>query len=94
VIKSISITPPSPKPGNTVTLSAEVTDLGNDINNNLTYQWKQISGPPIDIINTDTNNLSFIAPAVNAVSSIDIILIVTDKDNNSDSHTISFNIYP
>jgi hypothetical protein len=94
VIKSISITPPSPKPGNTVTLSAEVTDLGNDINNNLTYQWKQISGPPIDIINTDTNNLSFIAPAVTAVSSIDIILIVTDKDNNSDSHTISFNIYP
>ncbi len=60
----------------------------------LKYQWQQISGPQIDIINSNTNNPSFIAPEVTKISPVEIILIVNDKANNSDSTTTSIEIHP
>jgi hypothetical protein len=94
VIESISFTPQAPQSNNNVSLLAKVTDEGNNINTDLKYQWQQISGPLIDIINSNTNNPSFIAPKVTKVSPIEIILIVNDKANNSDSTTKRIEIHP
>jgi hypothetical protein len=94
VIQSISITPQTPQSNNNVSLLAKVTDEGNNTNTDLKYQWQQISGPQIDIINSNTNNPSFIAPEVTKISPVEIILIVNDKANNSDSTTTSIEIHP
>lgn len=49
--------------GKVVTLTGTVTGTTN-------VQWSQVSGPPVELINANTNTATFVAPAVSAATSL------------------------
>lgn len=73
--------------GQTVTLSATVTDAEND---ELTYQWEQITGDTVALNNPDKLSTSFVAPATSG--ELTFTLTATDIKGVSSSDTITVSV--
>lgn len=50
----------------------------------LTYQWSQIGGPSVTLLNSNTVNCSFVAPQVSSTQTVTIRLTVDDGNGGSD----------
>ena len=61
--------------------------IDSDPNDKLTYSWKQITGPAVKLLNSNTTNPSFIAPTVSSDRDLKFLLIAKDDkgatSNNS-----------
>lgn len=67
----------------TVTEKSKVTikSVGTDVDGNIvSYQWEQISGPKIQLDNTDKAEINFTAPAINSPQTLTFKILVTDND--------------
>lgn len=72
--------------GDTVNLSGSgSTDPDSDP---LTYQWSQIAGPSVTLLNSNTVNCSFVAPQVASNQTVTIRLTVDDGNGGSDTDDV------
>ncbi|NVK23373.1 MAG: DUF1566 domain-containing protein [Gammaproteobacteria bacterium] len=74
----------------TVTLSGSATDTDDSI---VSYQWTQLSGDSVVLINADSDSASFTAPDVSSSDNLTFQLTVTDDDGAEgvDSVTVTVN---
>ncbi len=63
-----------------VSVAATVSGNGNEI---VSYLWIQTSGSTVELINADTDTLSFTAPEIIANEVIGLSLTVTDSDDDA-----------
>ena len=63
--------------GNTISITGSGSDDDGSI---VSYQWSQISGPQVTLLNADTATVSFEAPSVNSTSDVVLQLTVTDNE--------------
>ena len=54
----------------------------------LTYQWSQIGGPSVTLLNSNTVNCSFVAPQVSSTQTITVRLTVDDGNGGSDTDDV------
>ena len=59
----------------------------------LTYQWEQISGPQVSLLNSDTSSASFTVPA-GFLDGLVFSLTVTDQSGLTHTDYVSFIIIP
>lgn len=69
----------------TVLLNGDAFDSDGD---QLTFVWTQIGGTPVSIIDAGTQNASFIAPATDAIITLQFRLTVSDNISGSSSDDI------
>ena len=73
----------------TLTLTCVGSDPDGDA---LTYSWKQISGPTVEMINPNSAMLSFVAPGVVKTTILEFECTVTDGElSSSDSVMVTIN---
>ncbi|MEF3194183.1 MAG: hypothetical protein K6346_08215, partial [Halothiobacillaceae bacterium] len=58
------------KPNTTVTLDASGTTDPKNTGNPIYYRWSQLSGPTVNLINSDAQKASFVAPNVTAATDL------------------------
>ncbi|MEZ0243894.1 MAG: PKD domain-containing protein, partial [Sphingomonas sp.] len=76
--------------GQTVTLNGGgSTDPDN---NPLTYQWTQVSGPPVTLSNATAANPTFVAPNVTGTQNLVFQLVVNDGTVNSQPDTVTIGV--
>jgi hypothetical protein len=73
--------------GETVTLTAQVTDLDGD---SMTYQWSQLSGNAVVLQNTTTPVVSFVAPNVDGA--VQLQLVARDSRTASSTATVTLTV--
>jgi hypothetical protein len=73
--------------GETVTLTAQVTDLDGD---SMTYQWSQLSGNAVVLQNATTPIVSFVAPNVDGA--LQLQLVARDSRSASSTTTITLTV--
>ena len=69
----------------TVTLTATATDAQGDA---ISFQWGQVSGAAVALLNAQTASMSFVAPATSA----DLIFSVTATDSRGASNTANITV--
>jgi hypothetical protein len=72
----------------TVTLQGSATDP--DSLPNFTWSWTRVAGPNVTILNPNSPNATFIAPAVDQDTFITFSLLVTDPEGNTDTDEVSW----
>ncbi len=82
---TISTTNRTVTAGETVTLSAQVSDSDGTISE---YSWQQSSGTAVTLSNESETSVSFIAPIVTDTEQLAIMLTVKDDDGAESSATI------
>ena len=73
--------------GETVTLTAQVTDADGD---SMTYQWSQLSGNAVVLQNATTPVVTFVAP--NADGAVQLQLVARDSRSATTSVTVTLNV--
>lgn len=74
--------------GDVVTLNGtQSTDADHDL---MTFDWKQVSGTSVEILNSDTLTPSFVAPA--SKEALKFALVVNDGQEDSESAQVSVTI--
>jgi hypothetical protein len=56
--------------------------------NILSYSWKQVSGPPVNISDANTANAKFIAPSISYDTHLSFILEINDNKNSSSTNIV------
>jgi hypothetical protein len=81
-------------PGWSITLDGSSSESANGEEGQLSYMWKQISGPPVDIENSDSPTPGLTIPEINDHENSQIVLelIVTDEKGLVDTEQISLTV--
>ncbi|MDH5545710.1 MAG: S8 family serine peptidase [Gammaproteobacteria bacterium] len=83
--RAFAVFPAKINPGANISLDAVISE---DPNNNITqYQWQQLSGPPITLLDADKVRANFVAPT--GEGHLDFLLTVSDALGLTDETTIS-----
>ena len=70
-----------------------IKSVGTDVDGNIvSYQWEQISGPKIQLDNTDKAEINFTAPAINSPQTLTFKILVTDNDGLVATDQISISV--
>ncbi len=77
------------KSGTEVMLAASATD-----DNEVTYSWSQTSGSSVNLSATDTANVSFVAPEVEANETLQFQVSVSDGVNDAVTDSVSVTVEP
>ena len=82
----------------TVDASATVELDGERSNNptgdTLQYQWRQVSGPSVSLIDANSTTPTFAAPAVGVSTALAFELTVADGDGNTDTDRVTVTVSP
>ena len=70
---------------------AESYDLNGEA---ISFEWKQIAGPRLTILNSDDDELTFIAPFVTANVSVTVELVVSNSSFSSEPIQVTFTVGP
>ena len=81
--------PASADESSSVTFTATANDSDGEITS---YLWTQIDGPSVSILNSTSDSMSFTAPEVDADTSANFKVTVTDNDGAVGSATVSLTI--
>ncbi|MGP1273039.1 MAG: hypothetical protein ACTS22_06880, partial [Phycisphaerales bacterium] len=76
--------------GQEVALRVPVTDPESDT---LTYSWRQISGPPVELSDADSPTPSFVAPNLEAAREVRVEVVVSDGEHEA-VQQVAVNIAP
>ena len=79
------------RPNDSVTVNGSGTDNDGSV---VGYFWQQISGPNVELINDNTDKVSFTAPGVVSSTDIELELIVTDDMNATGTDSVIISIVP
>ena len=77
------------EPGAAVTVEAMATDAEGNISS---YEWTQTAGSSVQLSGTDSDTLSFTAPAAETASKLTFTLTVTDEEGASDSAEVTVDV--
>ncbi len=82
--------------GTIITLDGSGSTAVDGSKNNLTFEWRQLDGPPVSLIGLDSDKATFVAPGVNVDgTALKFELTVTDTQTNSSAQkqaTVTVNI--
>lgn len=75
----------------TVTLSGAATDDNGPLG--LTYQWTQVAGTPVTLVDPDTAVATFTAPPTTTSQVLEFRLTVTDANGEADSDDVVIEVF-